>query len=111
MSKYPISYPNIDMHLTGARLKEIMKANGLTVKELQQFLHLSCPQPVYRWFKGEILPSVDHLYMMSRLFQVHMETLLVPKKNTLRAERYKIEIEAGKPFERRICTYYRLLCA
>ena len=32
---------------------------------------------IYRWFKGSILPSVEHLCALSRLLDVHMEDLLV----------------------------------
>lgn len=56
-------YENIDMKKTGLLLKETIEKNGYTVKDIQNILHLSCPQPIYRWFKGGILPSVDHLYV------------------------------------------------
>ena len=72
------SYPNIDMVRTGIHLRTVMEQAGYDVKTLQQQLHLSCPQPIYRWFQGKILPSVDHLYMLSRLLGRHMEDLLVP---------------------------------
>ena len=49
------------------------------MKYIQAYLHLSCPQSIYRWFKGKILPSVDHLCALSRLLGVHMEDLLVLK--------------------------------
>ena len=55
-----------------------MEYAGCSVRDIQEYLQLSCPQPIYRWFQGRILPSVDHLYMLSRLFQVHMEDLLIP---------------------------------
>lgn len=76
-------YPNIDMQRTGIRLKEFIQKNGYCVSDIQEYLHLSCPQPVYRWFKGMILPSVDHLLMLSELLGVHMEDLLVKKQNPL----------------------------
>ncbi len=68
---------NIDMEKTGIRLKELMSDSGYDVKQLQELLELSCPQPIYRWFKGQILPSVNNLYMLSVIFGVHMEELLV----------------------------------
>ena len=76
-------YPNIDMQRTGIRLKELIQKRGYCVTDIQEYLHLSCPQPVYRWFKGTILPSVDHLLMLSELLGVHMEELLVKKQNLL----------------------------
>lgn len=73
-------HENIDMAKTGILLKKTIKEGGYTVKDIQNILHLSCPQPIYRWFKGTILPSVDHLYVLSRLLKVHMEDLLVTKQ-------------------------------
>ncbi len=76
-------YPNIDMQRTGIRLKKLIQKRGYSATNIQKYLHLSCPQPVYRWFKGTILPSVDHLLMLSELLGVHMEELLVKKQNSL----------------------------
>ena len=77
-----ISYPNIDMQRTGRKIKYMMESAGYTPRIIQDYLHLSCVQPIYRWYKGKILPSVDHLLMLSELLNVHMEDLLV-KKNAV----------------------------
>lgn len=45
-------YQNIDLEKTGRRIHELAVAFGYEVKDIQKFLHLSCPQPIYRWFKG-----------------------------------------------------------
>ena len=79
-------YPNIDMQRTGIRLKEFTQKRGYCVADIQEYLHLSCPQPVYRWFKGMILPSVDHLLMLSELLGVHMEDLLGSSVSIIRVE-------------------------
>lgn len=70
-------YQPIDQIKTGMKLKKMLETAGYSVKDIQEYLHLSCPQSIYRWFKGKILPSVDHLYALSRLLNVHMEDLLV----------------------------------
>lgn len=79
MKQQTLVYPNIDMKQTGLQLKKLIEEAGYNVKYIQHFLHLSCPQPIYRWFKGQMLPSVDHLYGLSKLLGIHMEELLVPK--------------------------------
>ena len=79
MSQRP-TYPNIDMQRTGAKLKHMLESAGYTPRMLQDYLHLSCVQPIYRWYNGLILPSVDHLFMLSELLNVHMEEFLVKKK-------------------------------
>ena len=74
------AYPYIDRELSGWLLRIYIRNGGYTVKEVQELLYLSCPQPVYRWMKGTILPSVSHLYTLSRLFGCHMEDLLATKR-------------------------------
>ena len=73
------SYPNINLHATGRRIKGLIEQGGYSVRDIQHMLHLSCPQPIYRWMKGQILPTVDHLYLMAVILHVHMEELLVPQ--------------------------------
>ena len=71
-------YPHIDLQRTGRHLEELIRQRGYSVKDIQRILHLSCTQPIYRWMRGQILPSVDHLFMLARLLHVHMEDLLIP---------------------------------
>lgn len=71
-------YLNIDLERTGTNLKRSIQQAGYTVKDIQKKLMLSCPQPIYRWYQGKVLPSVNHLYVLSNLLHVHMEELLVP---------------------------------
>ena len=76
-----------------------MSVNGYDVKDIQEILQLSCPQPIYRWLKGQILPSVNHLWMLSRLFRVHIEDLLIEKTFTP-------AVSIDKDKDMRITVYY-----
>ena len=100
-----ITYPNIDMQKTGRKLKRIIESAGYTPRMIQDYLHLSCVQPIYRWYKGLILPSVDHLLMLSELLNVHMEELLV-KKNTVPVI-YDIEQYDAQAAQKRFIAYYK----
>lgn len=66
----------LDPVQTGAHIKELMEAQDMTVRDLQDALGLTCPQTIYRWFYGLSVPSIDHLYSMSRLFHVTVDDLL-----------------------------------
>ena len=44
---------------------------------------MSCPQSIYRWCKGKILPSVEHLSALNLLLGVQMEELLVLKNQSV----------------------------
>lgn len=76
-------YQNIDMIKTGRNIESMIRNRGYDVKYIQSYLQLSCPQPIYRWFKGQVLPTVDHLYMLSKLLKVHMEDLLIQKQDDI----------------------------
>lgn len=69
----------IDPILTGKNLKKYVEQKGYSVKEIQNYLCLECPQPIYRWFKGKTLPSIHHLYSLSILFNVTMNDLIKVK--------------------------------
>ena len=104
MSQKPI-YPNIDMQRTGRKLKHMIESAGYTPRMIQGCLHLSCVQPIYRWYKGLILPSVDHLFMLSELLNVHMEDFLVKKNVT--PVIYDIEQLYSQATQKRFMEYYK----
>lgn len=74
------TYLGIDLAGTGRYLEELIGKSGFSVKGIQNILHLSCPQPIYRWMRGQTLPTVEHLYVLAKLFSMHMEELLVHER-------------------------------
>lgn len=100
------TYSNINMEQSGRKIQQFITKNGYDVKWIQEYLHLSCPQPVYRWFKGKVLPSVDHLFMLSRLFGVHMEDFLVSKSTFMECD---VEYPAEDGTRKRMVFYYQQL--
>lgn len=105
-----ISNTRIDMKLTGKKLSYLAKLRGYSVKDIQEYLGLACPQPVYRWYKGIILPSVDNLLRLSELFGVHMEELLVTDLVKL-INAYELTTLDYTAMEKRILLYTSMLCA
>lgn len=73
-------YPMINMKATGILLRQIMKQKNMTAKDIQRYLNLSCVQSVYRWLSGHSMPSIDHLYALSELFQMPMDDMIVGNK-------------------------------
>ena len=74
-----VAYTQIDIVLTGRKIHSVLLENGCKVRQLQEILKLSCTQPIYRWINGKTLPTVDNLYMMHRVFGMHMEDMLVAR--------------------------------
>lgn len=71
--------PAIDMVKTGQNIARLRKLNGFSVRELQEIFGFATPQAIYKWQHGTALPSVDNLFVLSVLFEVHMEEILVPE--------------------------------
>ena len=72
-----MSYPVIDPLETGHTILALRKARGFTVRELQTFMGFENPQAIYKWQRGESLPSLDNLVALSRFLQVPMDDLIV----------------------------------
>ncbi len=101
-----MQYPNIDIKQTGILLETMTRSSGYSVKYIQEYLHLSCPQPIYRWFKGKILPSLDHMYALSVLLGVHMDELIVSQKQNILVR--FMELSRDSTAKRCISYYYKL---
>ena len=84
----------------------MFKLTGYDVKYIQEYLNLSCPQLIYRWFKGQNLPTVEKFYALSILLGVHMEELLVLHGQLMNIGSYKV---AQKPKEKRLLYYAKHL--
>ena len=71
-----MDYPVIDMKATGARIVELRKKNHLRVEDISRFMGFETGQAVYKWQRGESLPSVDNLFALSRLFGTSVDDIL-----------------------------------
>lgn len=97
-------YPLIDKEATGKRIKRIMNYRGITVKQIQEALGLSCVQGVYHWLNGISLPSLDNLYALSELLQVSMDSLICGNRNYAADGTYDAQIK-------RLMAYYKKMHA
>ena len=68
------------MEGTGKKLRHIAEKHGYSIKDIQNYLGLACPQAIYRWYKGQAIPTVDHLLSLSCLYHVHMEELVATEQ-------------------------------
>ena len=71
-----MEYPVLDAKATGARIKELRKAHHLKVEEVARFMGIESEQAVYKWQRGDSLPTVDSLYALSRLFGTSVDDIL-----------------------------------
>ena len=77
------SLPTIDMVKTGEKIENLRKGKGLTVSELQDYLGFNTPQSIYKWQKGKVVPTIDHLVALSSLFGVTIDEIIIIESNIL----------------------------
>ena len=69
-------FPILDTSATGARIRELRKQNKLTVEQVRDFLGLESTQAIYKWQRGESMPTIDNLYALSTLFETSVDGIL-----------------------------------
>lgn len=74
-----MTYPIIDVEATGKNLCRLRIEKGVSVIELSQFLGLS-ERAIYKWQRGETLPSIDNLLALSLYLGTPIEEILVYRK-------------------------------
>lgn len=76
-TKSTFNYPVLDIKATGARIRELRMLNGIKVREIEEKCFLTSPRVVYKWESGMCLPAVENLLVLSRMFGVSIEDILV----------------------------------
>lgn len=70
-------YPVINLIETGKNITRLMQKNGLKVTDLQEVFGFEYPQAIYKWKRGECLPTVDNLIILAALFKTTVDDIIV----------------------------------
>ena len=69
--------PMIDLRETGRNIERLRKGKGVSVRELQKIMGFTNPQSIYKWQKGECLPTIDNLVIMASVLGVTVDEILI----------------------------------
>ena len=69
----------IDMQRTGKHLRELCEAKGLSPQGIADMMGLADKRTVYFWYAGDRLPSIDNMFMLSRILGTTLDGLFVEK--------------------------------
>lgn len=72
-----ITFPYIDQVKTGENIRRLRKQCGVTVSQLQEYFGFDAPQAIYKWQKGQSMPSIDNLCGLCVFLKVPLESILV----------------------------------
>ena len=69
--------PALQTRATGLNIVRLRVHAGLTVRDLQDVFGFCTPQAIYKWQRGDTLPTVDNLAVLAALFGVKIDDILV----------------------------------
>lgn len=72
-----VNIPVIDMAATGRNIAKLRMAAGLSVRDLQDIFGFATPQAVYKWQRGDALPTIDNLVVLAAVLNVPMDAIIV----------------------------------
>lgn len=74
-----VEFPVIDLKATGRNILRLRLEKRLTIREVQAYFGFEEPTAIYRWQRGDNLPSLDNMVALGKLFGVTVEEILVLK--------------------------------
>ena len=69
-------YPTVDLVKTGENITRLMKLNNIKVTDLQDIFGFEYPQAIYKWKRGECLPTVDNLIVLAAVFKTTVDKII-----------------------------------
>ncbi len=70
-------YPVVDLVKTGENITRLMNINNVTVKDLQDVFGFEYPQAIYKWKRGECLPTIDNLIILASIFHTTIDKIII----------------------------------
>ena len=98
---------SIDMEKTGANIKHCIRESGYSIREIMEITGIreimeitgiTVEQTIYKWYRGESLPSLESQLILCRLFDLPITRLLVLKENN--SEFIKKDLFSQKQMQR-----------
>ena len=68
----------LDTVATGYRIKSLMDERNVSIRDVSNFMKVSF-QAVYRWQKGETLPTISNMFILGQLLGTYVADMLVAK--------------------------------
>lgn len=75
-----MTLPYIDVIETGININDLRMSAGLSVKDIQNVFGFSTPQAVYKWIRGDSIPSVDNLVVLAKVLGVTINDIIICKE-------------------------------
>lgn len=65
------------MMATGQNITNLMNQAGMTVRDIQNVFGFSNPQSIYKWRRGQSVPTIDNLIVLAAVLGVRIDDIIV----------------------------------
>lgn len=69
--------PIIDMKATGMNIKAMIKNKGFKIADVQARCGFNTPQAIFKWFRGDAVPTIDNMIIIADMFGVTIDQIIV----------------------------------
>ena len=60
----------IDMVATGKNIRSVAEERNFTAEDIREALNLASRQAIYRWYRGETVPTLENIGRLECIFEV-----------------------------------------
>lgn len=68
------------MIATGANIKQTMKSKRISISQMQKAFGFNTPQAIYKWFRGDAMPTIDNMVILAAIFDTTIDQLIIVNK-------------------------------
>ena len=72
-----MGFPTIDMAATGRNIADMRKKAGMTVRDLQDILGFNTPQAIFKWMRGDAVPTLDNLVILADILDMPIDKIII----------------------------------
>lgn len=69
--------PTINLTATGANIKALLRRRGLRVADVQNRCGFNTPQAIFKWMRGDTMPSIDNMVILADILDVTIDEILI----------------------------------
>ena len=69
----------IDPVATGINMKNMMKSKNMRTSDIQSIFGFNTPQAIFKWFRGDSMPTIDNMVIWADTFNVSIDDIVVRK--------------------------------
>lgn len=70
---------SIDMYATGQKIKAQMSCANMSARDMATACGLATPNAVWRWQKGQVLPTLDNMVIIADACGCRLDDLIALK--------------------------------